>query len=121
MLLLSMFSFIIGMTHISNSLLNCKVTMLWMITITYVFIFIEKSFNFQNSNYVIIFSLKYFCSFLISFILNIYKYTSSGYPFTLNVSTFIHSYTADLVSIYRYLYHKFLSISIFTFTKKNTL
>jgi len=124
MLLLSLFSLIVGITHILNSLLNCRFTMLLtlqsygkiylkILYLYYVFTLIEKSLNFQNSLYVIIFSLKYLCSLFISFIYNIYKYTTSGYPFT-----FINSYTGDPVSIYRYVYHTISSLSIFTFTKK---
>ena len=78
MLLLFMFSFIIGISHIEKSLRNCKLTMLWTIQsygkiyfkmslLKYISIFIDKSFNSQNLTYVKIFALNYLCYLFVSF------------------------------------------------------
>ena len=109
MMLLFMFSFTIVITHIGMSLFNCRFTILLKIKscckfylkmsfLIYVFILIANPFNYQNSSYVNIFSLKYFCSLLISFTYN--SYATSGYPFIFKACIIIKMYTCDLVSIY---------------------
>ena len=125
MVLLFMFSCTI--IHIVNSLLNCKFIILLKIKsygkiylkmsfLNYVFILIENPFNFQNGPYVNIFALKYFCSLLILFTYN--SYATSGYPFIFTTCIIIKMFTCDLVSIYGYLYHIIIPLSIFTFTNK---
>jgi len=129
MLLLFMFSFTIGVTHTANVLLNCKLTTHWKIKsygktyliisfLYFIFIFIEIPYNFQNSPNVNIFALKYLCSFLVSFTFNIYKNTTTGYPFIFKACIISNYYTCDHVSMYRFPCHKIVSLSIFTFTKK---